>query len=307
MAGQRLTPAQARDRRAKIAAGVLGVVLLGALALQGPKLLKMIHKSSPPVSSSAVNVAPVGSAANAAAATASGAETLAASTTATTPGQLTGLGRFPLKDPFYAQNVTTTTAASAAPPAPAPASTKTAATTTTAAPTAGSTTPSTTPAATTTAATTTAATTTAATTPAATTPTTPAPSVPFTTSGPVTPPNAVVLLTNGEREIISVGQSFPTEAPLFKLNGLSTHKDGSSIRVSVLGGSFTDGVHSVGIDTGKTITFANESDGTKYVIKVVRLTNVAAPAGGSASPAATTTAATTSATTTTASGSSSKG
>ena len=50
MSPAKLTPAQIRDRKAKRVAVVLVVVFVGALAIQGPKLLKMIHRSSPPVS-----------------------------------------------------------------------------------------------------------------------------------------------------------------------------------------------------------------------------------------------------------------
>jgi hypothetical protein len=100
------------------------------------------------------------------------------------------------------------------------------------------------------------------------------------------------VLTNGKREIIPVGQDFPSEAPLFKLNSVHTHGKGTStIRVSVLGGSFTNGVQTVPIEMGKTITFDNQSDGTRYVVKVLRLTTVAASPAGAA-PAATTPAAT---------------
>ena len=51
------TQAQIRDRRAKRAMIVLGVVFVAALAIQGPKLLKMIHKSSPPVEAASVTAA----------------------------------------------------------------------------------------------------------------------------------------------------------------------------------------------------------------------------------------------------------
>jgi hypothetical protein len=273
MSPAKLTPAQVRDRRTKIAAVVLSVVLLAALALQGPKLLKMIHKSSPPVSPSAVNVAPIGG-------TTTTSPTpvalgVANAATTTVSSQLTSFTRFALKNPFYAQNVTTTTST--------PASTSPAASTTTAA--------KTTPATTTT---TPSKSTPAATTPKApsTTTTAPAASVPFTVS-PAAPPNAAILLTNGKREIIPIGEDFPSEAPLFELNSVATHGKKQSIRISVLGGAFTDGVRTVPIEMGKTITFDNQSDGTRYVVKVLRLTTVAA-SPGSTTPAATTPAASTS-------------
>ena len=96
------------------------------------------------------------------------------------------------------------------------------------------------------------------------------------------------LLANGKREVVQVGADFPSDTPLFKLNALGHKgKDGkpaSSIRISVVGGSFADGVATIPLLLGKALTFANQSDGTHYVIKLLRLTTVdttqAAGAGG---------------------------
>jgi hypothetical protein len=263
------TPAQIRDRRAKRAMIVLGVVFVAALAIQGPKLLKMIHKSSPPVNAASVNVQPIsGGTATTGSTTVVAASPPAlalASGASTTPSQLQGLGRFAVKDPFYAQNVTTTTTTASA------SATQSAQTTTTAATT---TTPATKPLP---------IGKPGRTTPAPTTTTSP---TQFTVTTPAAPPNAAVVLANGKRETVPVGASFPSDAPLFKLNAL--RQKAPAIRISVVGGSFIDGVKTIPLLMGKTLTFANESDGSHYVIKLVRLTTVAPTGLPPATPAATT-------------------
>ncbi len=93
------TPAQVRDRRAKIAAAVLGVVFLGVAAIQGPKLLKQLHPKAP---SAAPDVTPTP-------ASSSGSVSLVAAALA--PGQLRRFSTFPVKDPFKAQVAAVSTAA----------------------------------------------------------------------------------------------------------------------------------------------------------------------------------------------------
>ena len=87
-----------------------------------------------------------------------------------------------------------------------------------------------------------------------------------------------MLLANGKREVVQVGADFPSDTPLFKLNALGHKgkhgKPASSIRISVVGGSFADGVTTIPLLLGKPLTFANQSDGTHYVIKLLRLTTV---------------------------------
>jgi hypothetical protein len=96
------TPAQVRDRRAKIAAAVLGVVFLGVGAIQGPKLLKELHPSKPAAVASPPPSSPGGSA------------SLAAVTLA--PGQLRRFTTFAIRDPFKAQVSAGSTGSGGSPP-----------------------------------------------------------------------------------------------------------------------------------------------------------------------------------------------
>ena len=82
------TPAQVRDRRAKIAAAVLGVAFLGVAAIQGPKLLKALHPAPPGVAAGP----PLAR---------TGSTQFAAATV--TSGQLRRFSTFAAKDPFKAQ------------------------------------------------------------------------------------------------------------------------------------------------------------------------------------------------------------
>ena len=82
------TPAQTRDRRAKIAAAVLGVAFLGVAAIQGPKLLKALHPAPPGVAAGP----PLSQ---------TSSTQLAAATL--TSGQLRRFSTFSAKDPFKAQ------------------------------------------------------------------------------------------------------------------------------------------------------------------------------------------------------------
>ena len=119
------------------------------------------------------------------------------------------------------------------------------------------------------------------------------PTVTFTaTKTPPTPPNAAVVKTNGFRQIIFVGDEFPTKGPLFKLVALGK----KNIRIGVLGGSFTSGLATIKLAKGKRLTLANKADGSRYVLQLLRLTIATPPpptaAGGSSSTPARTTPAT---------------
>ena len=119
------------------------------------------------------------------------------------------------------------------------------------------------------------------------------PTVTFTATK--VPPNAAVVKTNGRRQIVFIGDAFPTKDPLFKLIALGK----KNIRIGVLGGSFTSGLPTIKLAKGKRMTLANKADGSHYVLQLLRLTVATPPpetTGGSSStpaPAATTTTATT--------------
>ena len=116
--------------------------------------------------------------------------------------------------------------------------------------------------------------------------------VPFTAKQA---PNAAIVKTNGKRQLVYVGDGFPTADPLFRLVALGP----KTIRVGVLGGTFTSGLPTIKLARGKPVTLANQADGSRYVIQLVRLATAApkpaapaASAAAGAAPATTTPAAT---------------
>jgi hypothetical protein len=300
MARAKPTPAQIRDRKAKRLAIGLSVVLLGIVGFEGPTLLKLVNGSSPTTTTAASATTTAGTTTTAGeTATASGATTVAAPAplvAAGPPGHLSGLALFGTKDPFHAQVGLVT------PGATAPAATTTAAkgakapaNTTTSSSSGSSKQPALPSDA---GAATASATTTTTTTPGAAIPiggtTTTTSSVPFTvtttatTTTPEAPPNAALISIDGKKQVIFVGESFPSKQPLFKLVKLG--RSHGTVRIAVVGGSFTSGIPALLLETKKRLTLANESDGTHYAIELLKLTNaVPPPSTGSGSSAGTTT------------------
>ena len=257
MAARRLTPAQARERKTRLTAICLAVVFVIIAAIQGPTLLKALHKPSPGTTAAATSPASTPTAGAAPPAPGATVAPGAAPAPSLTTGQLTNFSRFPLEDPFHSQvavaaadgttATTTTTPRVVATPASKP-------------------TPKPTPKA----------------KPTPALPTTAAPTIPFTiTPKLVTPPNAALITLNGKRQIVLVGAGFPIVQPLFKLVALGK-KD---VKIGVLGGSFTSGAPTLALLRGRAITLADEADGLRYVLQLVRLTTSTPPAA----PAVTTT------------------
>ena len=90
--------------------------------------------------------------------------------------------------------------------------------------------------------------------------TTPAPVVP----GPEVLPASVPIATNGVCETVAVNGTFPSGENIFRL--VSIAKDGKSVEVAVVGGSYDSGQASAPLELGDTLTLVNTADGTRYVI-----------------------------------------
>ena len=235
-----------KERKQKIVLAVGGVLLVGVLALQLPKLLK--HSGG--ASATPATVTTPG-------ATTPGATTPGGTTTATTPGavtpssspsipvsvpasansaqlagvalaptqtptaaqgQLWSFSRFKSKDPFVQQVSSTATAGGS----PAPSGTPSA--------------------------------------PGAT------PSVPSTPVIAAAPPTYATLLVNGRPQQLALKQLFPKADPIFVLVKL----DGKTARIGVAGGSFTGGKTML-LLLGKRVTLMNTTTGQRYVVKLVYL------------------------------------
>lgn len=229
---------QAKAKRQKIIAAVLGVLLLGVLAFQLPRTLKMLHQSSASASPAAPAPAATGTTG------ASGAQAATAGSTsgstgdglsdpgvlpAAQSGQLLAFSRFRSKDPFSQQidlehagdtgassTGTTTTQPSGKPaqqPSSKPASTPTAST------------------------------------------------------GSVTAakPTSAEISVNGNTESVTVGAKFPASSPTFVLVSLTK----SSAKIGIAGGSLAGSKQTVTLKKGVPLTLMNTADGTRYVLRLV--------------------------------------
>jgi hypothetical protein len=259
MAKKKIDP-NAKAKRQKIIAGVGGVILLGVLAFQVPRTMKMLNpptdssssSSSAPATTTSSTAAPIaapslaGGNATAAAAAAPGGDGLSDPDAVPTPasGQLLAFGLFRSKDPFAQQLQVGATGSSGAAPsgggaaASGPTGAKGAASITVApsagagssssggkSKSSGSTTPSAAPAAATTA----------------------------------------VISVNGAPESVQVGGQFPAASPVFKLVSLTR----TGAKVGIAGGTLQSGAGAVTLKKNKPVTLLNTSDGTRYVLRLV--------------------------------------
>jgi hypothetical protein len=220
--------AKAKAKRQKIIAGVLGLVLLGALAWAVPSVLSSMNKkppaSSPVAAPPPPTATPPAPGAPPAAGTPVSATPPASGTLADSDpspqaasGQLLSFDRFESKDPF-AQQATT--------PATPPASSKTA--------------------------------------PAPP----PPPPPPPPPSGGAAKPTSAKISVNGATEPVTVGATFPSSDPVFRLVSLTK----TSAKVAVAGGSLSTGSPTVTLTKGKKVTLMNTADGTRYELVLVSVT-----------------------------------
>ena len=239
---------KAKVKKQKIILAVGGVLLLGLLAFQVPKVLAMMSQKPPPLPPGAVvqppNGFPAGSAPLAAPSlggsngptgatghTSTGIVDASALSSAPASGQLVSFGRFSSKDPF-AQQVDTS------PGGGTPGSGSSG----------GGTTPKPVP-------------------PVGPLGPTPGGGVP--TNLPL--PTTASISVNGTVEIVGIGIDFPAAAPVFHLVSLTR----TSAKIAIAGGSYADGSATITLKKGKTLTLENTSDGSRYVLKLIALDPVA--------------------------------
>lgn len=263
-----------KERKQKIVLAVGGVLLVGVLALQGPKLLK--HPSSTaatpapatttpgvvtpaPVGSPTAPPAPASASASRSAARLAGVVLSPAKTPDAVQGQLWSFSRFKAKDPFV-QQVNDGT----------PSGGTTTGTSTPAAPTSSGATPGT----------------------PGTTGATGTPDIPGGSTAPTVapaPPTYATLLVNGHPQQLILKQLFPKADPIFVLVKIV----GKNARIGVAGGSFTVG-NTILLEIGKRVTLMNTTTGQRYVVKLVYVGDqpetIAVFKGGNAVPSATPTA-----------------
>jgi hypothetical protein len=225
---------KAKAKRQKIMAAGGAVLLLGILAIQVPRTMKMMNGSAPPPPPAEVapgtvpsdpSVLPTpGTVGGGAASTASGDGTLVDSDPApvAATGQLISFGRFTSKDPFVEQVDETTAGGGGSTPAPVGASKTPPAIVVPSSPTVGS------------------------------------PGV-----GAVA--GSAVISVNGLQETVTTGGEFPKNSPVFRLVKLV----GGEARIGIAGGALASGSPTVTLRKGKAVTLVNTADGTRYELRLV--------------------------------------
>jgi len=232
---KRVDPIKQREKRAKIAAAIGGVLFLAVAAYEVPSIMKMMNKKPPPAVASTTTTS-TGSAGSIAIPNVAGAATSAPSSgelantdvlpAASNDGQLVSFGVFPTKDPFAPQ-------ISSAPAADASSATTS------------------TPGATTTPTTTT------------TTPVTMTPLTPPATTTPTGP--TVSISINGKISKVGSQGTFPAGAPVFRL---ASWQHGS-VEVGIVGGSYATGSQTLTLKLNQPVTLQNTQSGKQYKLILI--------------------------------------
>jgi hypothetical protein len=247
MARKTVDPLKAKQKKQKILAAVLGVLFVGLLAFQGPRVWKQLHPpttvqtqyetatTTTTASTPSLAAPSLSSGSQAPAASGSTDPSLASSTAPTlADGTLTSFSRFASKDPF-AQQISDEKSSSSS--SSSGGSSKSSG--------GGKKSPS-------------------------------------NSGGTAPTPGTAVISVNGTLYTVAVGSDFPEASatdpsvvPLFHLVSVTAH----SAKISIAGGSYSSGAATVTLLENKPVTLMNTADGTRYrlILKPVG-TAVAAPA-----------------------------
>jgi hypothetical protein len=242
---QRENKAKAKAKKQKIVAAVGAVLLVGLLAFQVPRTMKMLNASAAPPPPPPATTTPTGvptdpsvlptpgTVGEGAAPAASGGGTLVDSDARPTAssGQLVVFGRFSSKDPFTQQidpnaggggggGADGTAGEPAEPSEPA------------AEPDSGSGGGAVSPS---------------------------------SGASPSVAKGSALLSINGTEEVVARGADFPANEPVFKLVSLTR----TTVRIAVAGGAFASGSPTVTLERGKATTLVNTADGTRYELELV--------------------------------------
>jgi hypothetical protein len=236
---------KAKAKRQKIYAAIGGVILLGLLAFQVPRTMKMLHPSTETSSSGTTPAATTPSPATPIAAPSLSGGNVTASATSSSEGdglvdpdavpapesgQLLSFGLFRTKDPFRQQLETKGTTGPSGVTAAKTPTPPTGPTGAAGPPTGGG----------------------------------------STTSAPppvrVVPTTAVISL-NGSPQTVQVGGDFPSSDPVFALVALTA----KVAKVGIAGGSLENGAAAVTLQKNKPVTLQNTADGTRYVLRLLSI------------------------------------
>jgi len=264
MAKKHVDPLKAKQKKQKIVAGVLGVLFLGLLAFQVPRVMKQLNPKSPPTASASTTTTaapPPGTPILAAPTLQGGEQASAATPTDSTgslasggvpqvqDGQLASFSRFASKDPF-AQQLSDEKPSSSGSSSSGSTSGR-----------------STSPGSTSSGSGTSGGT------------------------GNAPGPGSAVISVNGTLYTVPTGTDFPQATatdssivPLFRLVSLTAH----TAKVSIAGGSYATGAAAITLRENKPVTLMNTADGTRYVL-ILKPLGTDVPAGKTTTTTATAT------------------
>jgi hypothetical protein len=232
---------KAKEKKQKIILAVGGVLLLGLLAFQVPRVMKQMHRGSasasdvPVTVSTPTSTSPTPSLAapttlrgeeTGSSSTGSGSASVISADTDATQGHLASFSRFESKDPFQQQVDQSDPAPATAAPSSRPASGSASATT--ASPSSGS--------------------------------RSSGPTGSGASGGTKPAPGGVVISVNGTPMTVAVGSDFPAASPLFHLLSATS----TTAKIAIAGGSYSNGAASVSLHVNKPVTLMNTADGTRY-------------------------------------------
>ena len=226
---------KAKAKRQKIFAGVGAVILLGVLAIQVPRTMKMLNAEAPaPPTASATpttgdpSVLPtpgsVGGTPTTPTTGGASGGTLIDSDVAPPPetGQLVSFGRFQSKDPFK-QQIDLDAGADGGGGGEQPAE------------------------------------------PGA--PAKPGGITPGKPGGPAAVAGTAVISVNGVEETVAVKAEFPKDAPVFRLASIV----GGKAKIGIAGGALASGSPTLTLEQGTPITLVNTADGVRYELELISL------------------------------------
>jgi hypothetical protein len=239
-------PLKAKQKRQKVIAAVLGVLFLGVLAFQVPRVMKMMNTPPNPHANDSVTTTTATGTPSLAAPTLRGAEQpttdpttgapVAVSATPTVQdGQLASFSRFASKDPFN-QQLSDDKGSSPSSSSSGGASGSTGS--------GGTSSP---------------------------------PQIP---SGSAPRPGSAVISVNGTLYTVATASDFPQANPLFHLVSVTAH----SAKISIAGGSYSSGAATVTLKEGKPVTLVNTADGTRYTL-ILKPLGTGVPGGSTSSGA----------------------
>lgn len=77
-----------------------------------------------------------------------------------------------------------------------------------------------------------------------------------------------ILEINGTSEVVRIGDAFPLDDPAFKLVAIDAE---GSVTFGLVEGSFSSGIETLDLETGKSITLVSQPDGFRYTIRLIQL------------------------------------